>query len=412
VASLRVLRLCSVFEPPDAALSGRGARFDPIGGMQSHTGQLTRALDRRGVRQIVVTHRPPGAPARQRIGECADVHRFGLPIAPARQLYSLAATVAALRLARHADLVHVHAGEDLAIVPIGLAAARRASLPLVITVHCSLRHTLTGAGARALMLKGIGAAVELAACRHADMVIALTPRLAGHLRDDGVAPQRVRVIPSGVSTAAFADDLSDPFPDIGHPRIVYAGRLAHSKGVDTLVDAAARMRHTAAKLLIVGDGPERASLDRRIRRHGIGECVHIAGFVPHRAIPAVLRHAELLCLPARYEELGSVLLEAMQAAVPIVASYTGGIPGVVGGAARLVPPGDAAALARALDALLGDRDEAARLAAVGSERARSYDWERLAGEILHVYAAAIAAHAERPAQEPTETLERRVVTTP
>jgi len=81
-----VLRLCSVFEPPDEALTGRGVRFDPVGGMQSHTGQLTRALDRRGVRQTVVTHRPPGAPRQQRIGEHAVIHRFGLPVARA-QLY-------------------------------------------------------------------------------------------------------------------------------------------------------------------------------------------------------------------------------------------------------------------------------------------------------------------------------------
>lgn len=56
---LKVLRVCSVFEPPDSALTGRGVLFDPVGGMQSHTGQLTRALDHRGVRHAVVTHRPP-----------------------------------------------------------------------------------------------------------------------------------------------------------------------------------------------------------------------------------------------------------------------------------------------------------------------------------------------------------------
>ncbi|HEX8104430.1 MAG TPA: hypothetical protein VF533_17575, partial [Solirubrobacteraceae bacterium] len=85
--SLRVLRLTSVFEPPDAALGDGGARFDPIGGMQNHTAQLTRALDARGVTQAVITTRPPGAPRGERLGRRAAIHRHGLPVAFARQLY-------------------------------------------------------------------------------------------------------------------------------------------------------------------------------------------------------------------------------------------------------------------------------------------------------------------------------------
>ncbi len=64
--SRRVIRLCSVFEPPPASLNGRGIRFDPIGGMQNHTAALTRALDALGVEQDVVTTRPPGAPRPRR----------------------------------------------------------------------------------------------------------------------------------------------------------------------------------------------------------------------------------------------------------------------------------------------------------------------------------------------------------
>src|SRR5215218_1510404 len=78
---LGVLRLCSVFESPPSALVGRGVKFDPIGGMQNHTAELTRALDRRGVVQTVLTTRPPTAPYFQRLGERARVIRLGLPLA-------------------------------------------------------------------------------------------------------------------------------------------------------------------------------------------------------------------------------------------------------------------------------------------------------------------------------------------
>src|SRR5215218_6266486 len=103
----RVLRLCSVFEPPPSALVGGGVKFDPIGGMQNHTAELTRALDRRGVVQTVLTTRPPTAPYFQRLGDHARVIRLGLPIRRFRQLYGPQAAI----LAARADVVHVHLGE-------------------------------------------------------------------------------------------------------------------------------------------------------------------------------------------------------------------------------------------------------------------------------------------------------------
>lgn len=121
---MRVLRLCSVFAAPPAALRGRGVRFDPVGGMQSHTFQLSRALDRLGVRQTIVTTRPPGAPDREAFGERGRLIRLGLPIPVARQMYAVQAWPLLAPLARRADLLHAHLGEDLAIVPLALAGAR------------------------------------------------------------------------------------------------------------------------------------------------------------------------------------------------------------------------------------------------------------------------------------------------
>src|SRR5215218_2907042 len=120
---IRVLRLCSVFEPPPTALVGRGVKFDPIGGMQNHTAELTRALDRRGVVQTVLTTRPPTAPYFQHLGDHARVIRVGLPVRRFRQLYGPQAVVAPI-LATRADVVHVHLGEDLAVLPLGTVAAR------------------------------------------------------------------------------------------------------------------------------------------------------------------------------------------------------------------------------------------------------------------------------------------------
>src|SRR5215213_8376258 len=151
-----VLRVCSVFEPPPSALLGRDVGFDPVGGMQNHTAELTRALDRRGVVQTVVTTRPPTAPYFQRLGEHARVIRLGLPVRRFRQLYALQAAIVAPILALTADVVQVHLGEDLAVLPVGAATARFHRLPLVLTVHTSLRHTLAVSDLRSAVLKVLG----------------------------------------------------------------------------------------------------------------------------------------------------------------------------------------------------------------------------------------------------------------
>ena len=124
-----------------------------------------------------------------------------------------------------------------------------------------------------------------------------------------------------------------------------------------------------------------------VRRLGLAERVHFTGFRPHHEIPAILGHADVFAMPSMYEELGSVLVEAMQAGLPIVASRTGGIPETVGPAAELVAPGDSGALAAQLDRLVTDRNAAARLSRLGRARAPRYDWRRLAGEVLSIYDA-------------------------
>jgi 2-deoxystreptamine N-acetyl-D-glucosaminyltransferase/2-deoxystreptamine glucosyltransferase len=123
-------------------------------------------------------------------------------------------------------------------------------------------------------------------------------------------------------------------------------------------------------------------------RLGVAERLHVTGFLPHAQVPAILGSAELLVLPSMYEELGTVLVEALHAGVPVVASRVGGIPEVVeeGVTGLLVPPGDAAALARAIDTVLGDPELAARMGAHAIDRARGYELEQVAADVHALYA--------------------------
>jgi glycogen(starch) synthase len=391
---IRVLRLCSVFEPPPSALVGKGVRFDPIGGMQNHTAELTRALDRRGIVQTVLTTRPPTAPYFQCLGDHARVIRVGFPIRRFRQLYAPQAAIIAPILAARADVVHVHLGEDLAVIPIGAAAAKLHRLPLVLTVHTSLRHTLAVSDLRSAVLKTIGGPIERWGEHSAEAVLVITPRLRRLLLADGIDENRVHLIPPGVNPSLFEGPFEDPFAGIGRPRVLFVGRLAPQKGVHTLVAAAGLLEDPSVRVLLVGDGPERKALEREAERIDAGDRLRFLGFFAHERLPAAMAHADVLVLPSLYEELGTVLLEAMWAGLPIVASRTGGIPDVIedGVNGLLVPPGDPEALARAIDRLLADRALAYRLSEGARARGKDYDWEVLAERVLRVYRGVTAGH--------------------
>ena len=391
---LRVLRLCSVFETPPEVLTGRGRRFDPVGGMQLQAAALTRALDARGVAQVVVTTRPPGAPARHRLGRATTVQRLGLPVARPRQLYALPALRCVHARARGASLVHAHLGEDLAVVPIALSAARRHGLPLVLTVHLSLAHTLVGVTPRARALRLLGAPLERAGVRAADAVIALVPRTAELLVADGVDPERVHVVPSGVVVpAAPASTDAAALAGAPRPRVLFVGRLAPQKGVRTLIEAVPRLP-AEAEVCVVGDGPARRGLERAAQRAGVAGRVRFLGMRAPTEVPALLAAADVLGLPSVYEELGSVLLQAMDAGLPIVATRVGGIPDAVGDAALLVPARDPPALAAAVAELLRSPQRRADLSRRARERARHFGWEALADRVLEVYRGVVDARGE------------------
>jgi glycogen synthase len=396
-APLRILRLCSVFMPPEVALSGRADGFDLLGGMQNHTLELTKALDDMGLVQSVVTTRPPGAERIESVGSHARVHRVGVGIRHFRQLYSLPAARLVPRLAREADLVHVHLGEDLAALPLGLWTSRRRGLPLVVTVHCSLQHTLRMSDARSVLLKMVGGRIEAAGTRSADAVIVLTQRLARLLEREGVAPARIHVIPTGVDRDLFRPGKPDPLPGIPAPRVTFVGRLVAAKGVDVLLDAARHLPPNV-NVVFVGDGELRSWLWRRAEQLGLQHRVHFTGFVPHDVVPAVLEHSQALVLPSLYEELGSILLEAMQARVPIVASRVGGIPTVVrhGVDGILVPPSEPRALAEALTHVLTDPALSRRMVVEAAHSSQGRDWHSTASRVLGVYEAAVGSRGDAP----------------
>jgi glycosyltransferase involved in cell wall biosynthesis len=163
------------------------------------------------------------------------------------------------------------------------------------------------------------------------------------------------------------DVVSEPSPD---PLVGFAGRLVAEKGVDTLVRAFAIVasREPRARLAIVGDGPERPAIERRIAELGLGSRVELTGHVSRHDVGRILGRAWVQVVPSLWEEpFGLVTAEALMRRTPVVATAVGGALEMIRDEERglVVPPGDVRALADAIVRLLGDRILATRLAAAG-----------------------------------------------
>jgi glycosyltransferase involved in cell wall biosynthesis len=208
--------------------------------------------------------------------------------------------------------------------------------------------------------------------------------------------ERTVVIPTAVDAATAVQARHDGRP----PRVVAVGRLAAPKDPITFVRALARVRAMPFTAVIVGDGPDRPGVEAEIRAAGLGGVVELAG--ERRDVQRLLLEADVFVLSSRSEGAPLSILEAMAAGVPVVASSVGGVPEIVEDATTglLVPPGDAAALAAALERLLADAALRRRLGAAGRERVRErFDLAGLQSAHLDLYARELA-RAGRPLPMP------------
>ncbi len=233
--------------------------------------------------------------------------------------------------------------------PDGWAAmhlAREAGLPVAIKVLGSDLLTIDNHPARK--------ARTVEALAGADAVIAVGRHLAERAVHLGAHPSRVHVVYNGVDTTVFCpgdrararEQLGLRSPD---PLILCIGNLVPVKGIDVLINALASLRHEGARFrcAIVGAGPLRKSLERRIAMLNLDGCTRLVGAKPLKQMPQWYRAADLVVLSSHSEGVPNVLLEAGACGTPFVATRVGGVPEIAG-AVGLVPPDDHVALAGAI----------------------------------------------------------------
>lgn len=183
----------------------------------------------------------------------------------------------------------------------------------------------------------------------------------------GLSPGAARVVPNGVPEPAVRRPLPAPVP-AGRLVVGAVGRFDRQKGFDVLLRAVADL--PAVHVVLIGDGAERPTLERLVDDLGIRDRVSMPGWSEQAS--GYIRSFDVLVVPSRYEGLPLVVLEAMLAGVPVVATPVGGVPDAVrdGESGFLVPPDDAPALTAALARLAADPALRGRLAAAAEEHAR------------------------------------------
>ena len=353
-----------------------------IGGVEIMTSRLAAALIARGHEVAVVATRQPKSLAAHDVINGVAVHRFPFsdalsqshPRASIDVLADIVAKVSSLKRQFRPDVVHTNLSDASPYFHLRSRNAHRC--PSILMFHAALRGRFIGDGVLSALIRD--ATLLVAPCRAGAVNVAETT---------GIPVEAIRVVTPGIPTA---DYVPRPTAEDGAiPSFVFLGRLVDYKGADVAIEAIARLGG-AACLRVIGDGPDRAKLERLVLRHGLTQLVKFDGpIMDQQKKDQALAAALAMVVPSYKELFGTVAAEAALAGLPVIASRVGGLPETVvhGQTGLLVPPGDIGATANAMMRLVNEPALALQMGLAGRQHAlENYTLERTAAAFEQIYA--------------------------
>lgn len=362
-----------------------------LGGVPESAYHLLRTLprDRFDLRLHVL--KPPSAADADRQERLRRFEALGIPVSFGRPREHKLAAVSDLVTVLNEDLpaiVHTHSYKPNLYARLAATLFHPAGVRIVAHYHNQYDEAWQRDGSLDL---------DRALTRGTDRVVACSGVVADHVADRlGVPRPRIAVVPNGVDCARFSPvgNKAQVRAALGLPQegplVGLVGRICAQKGQEDLVAAfpAVLARCPGVHAVLAGAPDETASLERlraQVESLGLADRIHLFGYVAD--VTRVYAALDVLVAPSRWEGFGLMLVEAMAAGLPIVATRVGAIPEVLGdaGAGLLVPPGDGEALARAIVEVLAEAGRAGAMAEAGVQRARSFDWSRSGAALAGLY---------------------------
>ncbi|HET9223359.1 MAG TPA: glycosyltransferase family 4 protein [Roseiflexaceae bacterium] len=269
-----------------------------------------------------------------------------------------------------------------------LWSGARGGRPYLASIKGVIAEEMQHESGRTRLLFELLSRLEGANARRADAVLTTSEYCRDAIkRHYRVPAERVRLVPEGIDLARWRRMLAaQPCASDGMT-ILCVARHYPRKHIADLLRALPAVRRVVprARAVIVGDGPEHSNLRALSAQLGLDDAVQFLGSLPDDTqVARCYRQADVFCMPSVQEGFGIVFLEAMAAGLPIVATCSAAIPEVVphGQAGSLVAPGDVAALAEALSALLQNPEQRAAYGTFGKHYVEQYEWGRVAGLFL------------------------------
>jgi len=292
------------------------------------------------------------------------------------------------RLARiaacpRADVLHTH--EWGVFLEGALAGALSRTPVLVHTVHGP--YTAYAPGWRSRFKRSMRHALERIAARRFSALVTVSDSIQEYIgRDIRIDSRRVRTIHNGIRV-----DVSSGIPSRSARTTTFisVGRLARIKNHGMMIRALGACGDPRARLVLVGDGPERLSLEALARELGLGDRVSFLGF--RRDVDRLLASSIAFLVSSDHEGISVAVLEAMRAGLPVIGTRVGGMPETVldGKTGVLVPKGDVAAMARAMRRLLESSEQCARYGREGRQlQAAEFSIDRMVARYEQIYAGA------------------------
>lgn len=351
-----------------------------LGGMENVVQGMAETLARtRRVDVITTTAGAAGAPRNERRG-ALTVHRHRsvevahTPLAPG--------LVTGLLRAPRSAIVHVHVAQAFTPEVVWLTSALRRRR---FIVHFHL--DIDASGPAGFVLPAYKSLIFARVMRAAERVVVLSGEQADFVQERyRVRPERVVIVPNGVGAPREADPAERTGvreDDDGMLRLLYVGRLAAQKNIPRLIDAIERVTAPVV-LAMVGDGEQREWAERAVAERGLGN-VRIVGPRRDGALAAWYRWADAFVLASDKEGMPLVVLEAMAAGLPVVATDVPGTRELVDGVGLLAPT-EPAALAAAIDRLATEPGLRADLAGRSAACAATHSWESRLRVLEDVYA--------------------------